>query len=201
MTFMKRYALAAALAGVSSFATSPVHAFMMEADVAAVEGSVDITATVDQLRQDWKAGETKCELMLEKIDAAIEQVDASLDKGVVDEKKYLGLRDELVELRLELPCLAEELTQSMINDGSTLLSETVIGEAAPCVGCDGSGSAGAGMAGGGGSGLLGGGGGAGGAGGIGGIGPLALGGIAAAIAIPLAVGSDDPGTPASPSTP
>lgn len=196
MTFVKRFAVAALVAGCSITVASPSYAFMTEsAEVATAEGTVDITQVVDQLRQELKAGKTECDAMLSKIDAAIEQIDAALDKGVADEKAYLGLRDELVEMRLTLPCLAKELTAGeadgeIISDN--LISETVIGET------EVGGPAGAPMAGSTGSTGVGGMGGSG--AGAGGISPLALGGIAAAIAIPLAVSDDDePGNGASPS--
>ncbi len=83
---------------------------MMQAEEATV-GLVDITQTVDSIREELKSGEIACETMLTKIDAAIASIDSALDKGIADEKKYLGLRDELVELRLELPCLGNELTK------------------------------------------------------------------------------------------
>jgi len=202
MTLIKRFALTAVLAGISSYAASPSHAFMMAAsDEAAAQASVDFAASVDSLRGELNGGEIKCDVMLGKIDSAIEQIDAALDQGVFDEKKYLGLRDELVEMRLDLPCLASELAQDM-GDGSVVVSEQVIGETV--VGDDAGGTSigstnaygSSGMlSSGGGGGAIGGGGAAGG----GGIGPLALGGIAAAIAIPLAVTSDNPGDVASPS--
>ncbi len=76
---------------------------MMQAEEATV-GLVDITQTVDSIREELKAARPHAKSMLTKIDAAINSIDAALDKGIADEKKYLGLRDELVELRLE--CLA-----------------------------------------------------------------------------------------------
>lgn len=194
MTLVKRFAAAALVAGCSFATATPSYAFMTEsAEVATPEGTVDITQVVDQLRQELKAGKTECDAMLSKIDAAIEQIDAALDKGVADEKAYLGLRDELVEMRLTLPCLAKELTAGEMGGeiiSDNLISETVIGET------EVGGPAGAPMAGS--TGSTGGGGGAGGVGGAG-ISPLALGGIAAAIAIPLAVSDDDePGVDTSP---
>lgn len=195
MSFVKRCAIAALVAGISSVVGSPSYAFMTEStEVATAEGSVDLTKAVDELRQEVKAGETECDVMLGKIDAAIEQVDSALDKGVADEKMYLGLRDELVEMRLSLPCLANELTQegmavddlggSIVSD--ELVSEEVVGEEV-LGGMGTSGGVTGGMAGGA----------AGGAGG--GISPLAIAGIAAAIAIPVAVSDNEPGDAVSPS--
>jgi hypothetical protein len=202
MTFVKRFALAALVAGLSSAISSPSYAFMTEStEVATAEGSVDLTKAVDQLRQELKAGETECDAMLGKIDAAIEQVDAALDKGVADEKMHLGLRDELVEMRLSLPCLANELTQEgvpMDDLGGSVLSEQVIGE--EVISDDGLAPFGAtgGIAGGGATGGVAGG--AAGGGLAGGISPLAIAGIAAAVAIPAATsGDDEPGDAVSPS--
>jgi hypothetical protein len=198
MTLVKRFAAAALVAGCSLAIASPSYAFMTEsAEVATPEGTVDITQVVDQLRQELKAGKTECDAMLSKIDAAIEQIDAALDKGVADEQAYLGLRDELVEMRLTLPCLAKELTSGEMGGdiiSDSLISETVIGESevGSPLGSSLAGSTGST----GGMGSLGGVGGGTGAG----ISPLALGGIAAAIAIPLALSDDDePGNGASPS--
>jgi len=201
MKTIQRVAFTALFAGVSAFSPAYSHAFMVDAAESASVGSVDLTQSVDQLRQELKTGETACKEMLAKIDAAIEQVDSALDIGVADEKKYLGLRDELVEMRLSLPCLSEELTQAegdVVSD--TMVDQQVIGEQVVAGEEDQSmvggafGGSSAGNAGG-----FGGSGGLGGAGGIGGLGPLALGGIAAAIAIPVALsGNDDPGSDASP---
>lgn len=197
MKQIKHFALALAVAAATNFSAPYSHAFMMQADETTVS-LVDITSTVDSIREELKAGETACETMLSKIDAAINSIDAALDKGIADEKKYLGLRDELVELRLELPCLGNELTQepgTIISD--TVISETPIGTVSE----DDRRPAGAVFGGGGaamGGGGFGGGAGGGIAGGLGGIGPLALGGIAAAIAVPIAAGANDnPGNNAS----
>jgi len=195
MKTIQRVAFAALFAGVSAFGPAYSHAFMVDADESASVGSVDLTQSVDVLRQELKAGETACNEMLAKIDAAIEQVDSALDIGVADEKKYLGLRDELVEMRLSLPCLSEELTQAegdVVSD--MVVDQQVVGE--QVIG----GEVTTGMTGGaaGGS-SAGGSGGLGGAGGIGGLGPLAIGGLAAAIAIPVALsGDNNPGPGASP---
>jgi hypothetical protein len=193
MKISQRIAFAAMFASTTSFISAPSYGFMVDVAQTATTASTDLTQVVDELRQELKADQTSCKEMLSKIDAAIAQVDSALDIGVADETKYLGLRDELVELRLDLPCLADELAQAdagqVVSD--TLLSEQVIGE-------DVVGGPSGGMVGGGSSG--GAGGGAGGAGGGGGLGPLAIGGLAAAIAIPAALsGDDDPGTDASPS--
>ena len=202
MTFVKRFAIAALVAGFSGAVSSPSYAFMTEStEVATAEGSVDLTKAVDALRQELKAGQTSCDAMLGKIDAAIEQVDAALDKGVADEKMYLGLRDELVEMRLSLPCLASELAQEGMVGGDgdggvgpivsdTLLGEQVIGE--EVIGGGASGSMGT-------SGVLSGGASGGAAAGGAGIGPLAIAGIAAAIAIPVATSDSEPGDSVSPS--
>ena len=202
MKIIQRIAFASIVATSTAFAL-PSYAFMMDAAEATAVGTVDLTQAVDGLRQELKAGKTTCKEMLGKIDAAIEQVDSALDTGVADEKKYLGLRDELVEMRLNLPCLAEELAAEGEIVSDTVISQTSMGEqenrdggaffeggtAGRSVG--GGGAAGGGGFGGGGGGL--------GGGGIGGLGPLALGGIAAAIAIPVALGgNNNPGTPASP---
>ncbi len=198
MKQIKHFALALAVAAATNFSAPVSYAFMMQAEEATV-GLVDITQTVDSIREEMKAGETACEDMLTKIDAAINSIDAALDKGIADEKKYLGLRDELVELRLELPCLGNELTQdpgTIISD--TVISETPIGpvnedDGRPVGAAFGGGAPMGGAAGG-----IGGGAGGGIAGGLGGIGPLALGGIAAAIAVPIAAGANDnPGNNAS----
>jgi hypothetical protein len=200
MSFFKRCALAALVAGFSGVVSSPSYAFMTEStEVATAEGSVDLTKVVDQLRQEVKAGETECDAMLGKIDAAIEQVDGALDKGVADEKMYLGLRDELVEMRLSLPCLANELTQEgmPVGDvGGSIVSDELIGEQVVGEEVLGGMSGSAGMAGGTTGGAFGGGA-AGGA--AGGMSPALIGGLAAAIAIPLAVSDDEPGDAVSPS--
>lgn len=194
MKTIQRIAFAALVASVSAFIPVYSYAFMMDADESASVGSIDLIQSVDELRQELKTGETACKEMLAKIDAAIEQVDSALDTGVADEKKYLGLRDELVEMRLSLPCLSEELAQTegaIISD--TLVDQQAIGEQ---VVADQEGQS---MVGGSSAGGFGGAGGLGGAGGIGGFGPLAIGGIAAAVAIPLALsGDDNPGQDASP---
>jgi len=201
MKLIKYVAMAAIIAGSNAVSTPSSFAFMMGAVDATATGGIDtLTATVASIRAEIEAGEIKCEDMLEKINAAIEQIDVTLDKGVLNEKIFFGLYDELVELRLDLPCLGNELAQGL-GDGSTVISEPVVAEqvvgspaaAGGCVNCGGT----PGLAGGGGGGGGFAGGGAGGMGG--GIGPLALGGIAAAIAIPLAVTSDNPGVIASPS--
>lgn len=199
MTFVKRFAIAALVAGFSGAVSSPSYAFMTEStEVATAEGSVDLTKAVDALRQELKAGETSCDAMLGKIDAAIEQVDAALDKGVADEKMYLGLRDELVEMRLSLPCLASELAQEGMvgGDGGAggIVSDTVIGEQVIGEEIIGGGATGStGMVGGGAAGA------AGATGGAAGISPLAIAGIAAAIAIPVATSDSEPGDSVSPS--
>ncbi len=190
MKLSKRITLAA-LAGLFTFTSAPTsRAFMMEtAEVATAEGSTDITQVVDQLREELKADKTTCADMLAKIDAAIERIDASLEVGVADETKHLALRDELVEMRLSLPCLGQELAQGPSTDGA-IISDTVVSEQVIEERRVGGAPAGSGSGGGGGAG-----GGAG--GGLGGLGPAAvIGGVAAAIAIPLAV-SDNPGNAAS----
>lgn len=207
--FIKRYALAAMLAGFSAGLAQPSFAFMVDAtDVVASPGELDLTATVDLLRLELQSEGMECELMLGKIDGAIELVDAALDKGVVDEKKFLGHRDELVAMRLSLPCLGNDLAQDIASDGEVILSESAIGESVlgGPTGDSRDSAMGSSMAGAlsvGGVGATGGGGataGGGGAGsGTGGMSPLLLGGLAAAIAVPLAVGDDDPGVVASPS--
>ncbi len=194
MKQIKQFALALAVAAASVGVSGNSYAFMMQADENTVS-LVDMTQTVDGLRQEFKAGETSCEALLAKIDEAIASIDGALERGVADEKKYLGLRDELVELRLELPCLGNELTQ----EPAPVVTEPVFEE--PVLGSE---VVGAPMPAGGALGAPAGGGFGGGAGGAGlggglGIGPLALGGIAAAIAIPVAVAAnDDPGANASP---
>lgn len=198
MTFVKRFAIAALVAGFSGAVSSPSYAFMTEStEVATAEGSVDLTKAVDALRQELKAGQTSCDAMLGKIDAAIEQVDAALDKGVADEKMYLGLRDELVEMRLSLPCLASELAQEGMVGGDggagAIVSDTVIGEQVIGEEIIGGGATGStGMVGGGSAGAAG-------ATGAAGISPLAIAGIAAAIAIPVATSDSEPGDSVSPS--
>ena len=128
MKLIKYVAMAAIIAGSNAVSTPSSFAFMMGAVDATATGGIDtLTATVSSIRAELEANETKCEVILGNIDAVIEQIDASLDKGVANEKAFLGLRDELVELRLDLPCLGNELTQSL-GDGSTVISETVIGE-------------------------------------------------------------------------
>lgn len=203
MTLIKRIALAS-LAAVFSAAAAPSHAFMVAADVVeTTEGAVDMTKAVDALREELKAGQTKCNEMLGKIDAAIEQIDAALDAGVADETKYLGLRDELVELRLTLPCMANELTAAgdlpmdgapvdgILVDGPMLGDGTMVEEGGFIN--SGMGSVGGPQM------AVGGSGGSGGAGasgpGLGGL--LGIGGLATAIA--LGVDDDEPGDNASPS--
>jgi len=206
MTFVKRIALAAVFAGLTGVAANPTRAFMIgQGDSIAAGSGVDMVEAVGLLRDELKAGETTCDVMLVKIDEAIVRVDAALEEGVTDERKFIGLRDELVEMRLSLPCLADKLAQGeVILDSVPMADPIPMGDVAPVAlgsvdgGCSDCGGAAGGYVGGG-SASGSGGGSAGGIGGIGGS-PLALAGLATAIALPLALDSDEPGPEASPST-
>lgn len=206
MTFMKRFTLATLVAGFSGAIGTPSYAFMVGADVVeTAAGSADMTTTVGALRQELKAGQTKCSDMLVKIDAAIETIDVALDAGIADEKKYMGLRDELVELRLMLPCTANELTAGEMPlggvpvDGVVIDQGAVAGDAVIIEDGGFANSGYGGMSSAGGTSMSGGAGGAAGSGGGRGAGGLlALGALATAIS--LGVDDDDsPGDNASPS--
>ncbi len=212
MTIIKKFALAAFVAGSSVAFTQPSHAFMMGSDDAAtITADADIVQSVDQVRTQWKAGSTECDVMLAQIDKAISQIDAALDKGVADEAKYLGMRDELVEMRLSLPCLANELAQdAMVIGDEPLMTTDVMGTAETTM-TDGvvsdvligstplDGTSTGGAVGGGQGASFGGGTGGGGAAGAGGIGGFAaLAGIGAIIAVSVDDNSN-PGINASPS--
>ncbi|MGV3486811.1 MAG: hypothetical protein ACO1RT_20515 [Planctomycetaceae bacterium] len=206
MTFIKHFALATMVAGLSAGLAAPSYAFMADADAAAsVDGVATMTQAVEAIRQELTAGKTTCNDLLAKIDKAIEQIDAALDKGVAEEQQYLGLRDELVELRLALPCVANELAGEVIVD-DTIIAESVIAVPGPMVADGGhdhhGGLVGPGYGGsssGGGYSMGSGGGGSSGAvGGSGGL--LALGAIGTAVALGVTDDDDDtPGENPSPS--
>ncbi len=175
------------------------YAFMMEGDSAPTQDDFDLVQLIEDLEAEIQDDAVECEDMLAKLDSAIEEIDLVLDNGVEDEESYLVARDALIDMRLELPCLGEQLAQSSCATCS------------PCTSC-GTGSV-ARSGGSGGGGILGGGGVVGSGGGFGGgfggggglIGGgggllssrplrlLAIGGAAIGIAVGAGGDDDDPG--------
>ena len=210
---LHRFFIATAGLMVSSCLTTSSYAFMADAATSPSNENADIVAVTSRLSEELAAGETSCEAMLEKLDDALATIDAGLDAGVTDELAYLRSRERIVEMRLSLPCLGDQLAGEMIGEPlhGEVISDVVVGE--QIVGGEIHGHhldehggpifGGGGTMGGGSFATGGGGGGAGGGlGGGGGLGLLAAGGIAAAIAIPLAVDDDDePGVVVSVSAP
>ncbi|WP_345681980.1 hypothetical protein [Novipirellula caenicola] len=186
--------------------TAPAHAFMAaEAKTVAAEGSLDVGQLVSELNEFVASEENTCEQKLIRVNEAIVAVDRLLDAGTNNEADLLAVRDELFEIRRSLKCSDELLALYPVGDiaGPPIDGGFIDGGFIDGGFADG-GFADGGFVGGGGHHFGGhhfggGGGGAGGGGGGGGFGLLAAGGIAAAIAIPLATDDDEPGTPASPS--
>lgn len=212
-------------------ASVQVHAFVNSVPHAPeAKPDQSVAKRVDQLHEQLESGEVKCSVMLARLDDLLKTIDQALDAGVAeaDEKTYLAARDEVVDMRLELPCLGESLIQAgggeedsvAVGEGEVeqTLTNQITGETMPggpsvldggMVGGEtlgggyGGGAIGGGVAGpsamaggsggGGGGGFIGGGG--------GGLGMMSV-AAAAAIAIPVATAdSDDPGDPATISSP
>jgi len=149
-----------------------------------IEGGLD--RMVASLREEMEKGETKCDAMLQKLNAALKQIDAKLDQGVPDEQRYLDARDAISKMRYELKCVATKMTQRRTSGGGMIRSGGFGGGgfmSRPLT----SGGAGGGFAGGGGTG----------GGGIGML-PLLIGGAAGIAA--ATDDDDDPGPIASVST-
>lgn len=177
---MPRFAQFVLAAILATSLHSSSYAFM----VSPIEESVtriDLDEMVKSFREEIAAGETKCTDMLEKLDAALEQIDDRLDEGVTNEDEHLDARDAIVEMRFGLDCLAQKLTQVSSGGGGSMIS---MGGASGFSGGAISGGAGGAAAGGGGS-----------------LGGLLTAGLAAGAIIPsVANNSDSPGFVASPST-
>lgn len=145
----------------------------------------DYVQLVDGIANDLKSDEVDCGEMLTKIDEALDQIDESLDAGVIDEESLLIARDALVSMRLELPCLSDQLTQAECCGPeiapANVISEQVIGSEIIDGGFAGGGGGGGGAAGGGGA--------------VGGVGLrrlLAIGGLTGGIIAGATSGGDDP---------
>lgn len=169
-----------------------------------------VTERVETLHEQMVGGEVACSEMLAQLDDLLATIDQALDTGVAeaDEETYLAARDEVVQMRLDLPCLGES---SLVQIGGGELGESVLASPpseAPLPGGDpvltggmpSAGTYGGGVSSGGYAGArgMGGGGGGGFGGGGGGLGLMSA-AAAAAIAIPIATANDDdPGQPATP---
>ena len=178
--------------GLAMLAVASVqsYAFMVATDEVPTQEAIDLVEMIEGLELELEDEELQCEDMLAKLDAALEEIDTALDVGVEDEASHLVARDALISMRLELPCLGEELAQGCVPCQQGVAVAQPVRNVAPAPIFNGGGG---GIIGGGGFGGGGFGGGLGGGGafaGGGGGGLLLLGGAAAAIAIPLA-GSDD----------
>lgn len=177
------------------------YAFMMEGDSAPTQDDFDLVQLIEDFEAEIQDDAVECEDMLAKLDSAIEEIDLVLDNGVENEESYLVARDVLIDMRLELPCLGEQLAQNSCSTCS------------PCTSCGtGSVSRSGGLLSGSGGGIFGGGGvvgsGGGFGGGLGGGGGLiggggggllagsplrllAIGGAAIGIAVGAGGGDDD----------
>lgn len=81
----------------------------------------ELSEMVQSLRQEVAAGETPCEEMLSKLDAALERIDDKLDQGVINEDEYLDARDEISSLRYDLECVTKKATKlTQIGGGGML---------------------------------------------------------------------------------
>jgi hypothetical protein len=115
--------------------------------------STDLSQMVDSLRAEIDAGETKCEDILAKLNAALDNIDARLDIGVPNEEEYLAARQTIAEMRYDLECVAHKLTAQIVTGGAAAAGAAA--GAAPAVtgfgavGAAGAAGAGAGAAGGG----------------------------------------------------
>jgi hypothetical protein len=95
------------------------HAFMAVDQTAAVQ--VDLTEMVDSLRNEIATGQTKCDDMLAKLDAALEDIDAKLDAGVANEEEYLTARDAIAQMRYDLECVAKDLTHEVVDVNGNMI--------------------------------------------------------------------------------
>ena len=91
------------------------HAFMAVETQQPAEVQITLADTVEAFRQEIASGETSCNDMLKKLNVALEEIDAKLDAGVANEEEYLAARDELAKMRYDLECLAEKLTQVIVD--------------------------------------------------------------------------------------
>ncbi len=203
----QNYSAVIAVALVAAAPAASLAFMSNEAPVTIESDSEQWIRTIEQLRAESESGSVNWETLREKIDAAIEAVDAKLDAGVADETMYLSMRDELVGIRLAIPTDATELTQAA---GGSSTDQGLALPGGPDLGSDpalgGGGALGGGIDNVGGQMISGDNGGMGGAagssGGMGGMGGLGL-AAALGISIPLAVTSDDddlPGMTPSPSS-
>jgi hypothetical protein len=157
--------------------------------------SLDYGQLVDSLAVQRKGDEVDCSEMLSKIDEALHEIDASLDAGVSDEESLLEARDALVAMRLDLPCLSEQLAQAPCCQPTiapaNIVSDVLVSEQVVTAGLPSGALGGAGGALGGAGGAIGGAGGAiGGGGGLAGL--LRIGGLTGGIIAAASSSSDDP---------
>lgn len=155
---------------------------------------LDYEQLVDSMTEKLKSDEVDCVEMLAALDKALNEIDASLDVGVSDEESLLAARDALVSMRLDLPCLTEQLAQTQCCQPAiqpavapaNIISDVLVSEQVISGGLVSGGGAGGGIAGaaaGGGAGIAGG----------GGLGPLLrIGGLTGGIIAAATSGDDDP---------
>jgi len=107
---------------------STSHAFMAVPVDQTAAVQMDVTEMVDSFRKEIAAGQTSCEDMLAKLDAALKDIDAKLDAGVANEEAYLTARDDVAKMRYELECVAKELAHDVLDpNGAAVLHGHDIG--------------------------------------------------------------------------
>lgn len=93
-------------------------AFMVEAAGQSILIKTTPSQMVESLRAEMEAGETQCEEMLAKLNAALDEIDARLDIGVPNEGEFLAARQAIVEMKYDLECVATTLTAQVVTGGA-----------------------------------------------------------------------------------
>lgn len=122
-------------------------AFMLTAATQPAAKAINPTQLAASLRAEIAAGETECEAMLAKLNAALNEIDARLDIGVPNEDEHLAARRAIADMRYDLECVAQTLTAQVIAGGGAAAAGAAAGAAPAVTGFGAAGAAGAGVAG------------------------------------------------------